>query len=243
MKPDIMIIGGTGVGDRLTALPGKLISLQTAFGMMRGKFVEMNGLKIIVVARHSKGHKSPPHSVNYGAIASAAKQLGVRGVFATAAVGTLRTDLVPGTICVCRDFVDFTCRNFTVHEKKVVHCDVSGAFSPVLKDALIASGLAKGLELPQVVYLGLNGPRYETHTEIKLFQGLHCDVVGMTASTEAIAMAELGVPYACLAIITNFGAGLEGSILEHGHVTEIMQDSGAQAIDLITAAGNTISLR
>ena len=112
-KADVALIGGTGVGERLAALGGQALFVPTPFGTMRGRAVEHDGLKIVVVRRHSAGHKTPPHLVDYEAIADGLRRLGVRGCLATAAVGSLRDDWREGTLATCTDFIDATGRGTT----------------------------------------------------------------------------------------------------------------------------------
>src|SRR5436189_62411 len=115
MKPTVAIIGGTGIGERLAALPGKAVHVPTERGLMRGR---------VWPAWRWRGQ---------------------------------------------------------------------------------AGG---GEVVAQAVYVNVNGPRYETPAEIRMFVEAGGDVVGMTAGSEAIAMREAGVGYGCLAIITNLAAGL-----------------------------------
>ncbi|MBX3096729.1 MAG: MTAP family purine nucleoside phosphorylase [Fimbriimonadaceae bacterium] len=234
----IGLIGGTGVGSRLQSMGGQSLLVPTPYGPMRGLIQSRSGYRAVVVARHSTGHKTPPHDVNYRAIAWGLKSLGVRGVFSTAAVGSLRTDWGPGTLAVCNDMIDMTYRNLTMFERGVKHVDVS---SPFPAHPSLAASVAKctGGEVRFGTYLGSNGPRYETPSEIRMMQSWGGDVVGMTASSEAIAMAETGVPYACLAVVTNLGCGLAGGDLNHEEVVDIMDQQGDLIVRILDEAART----
>jgi 5'-methylthioadenosine phosphorylase len=83
------------------------------------------------------------------------------------------------------------------------------------------------------VYVGMDGPRYETAAEITMLKRAGGDVVGMTASSEAIALAENGVLYGCLSVVTNLGAGLTKGILTHGEVTDVMEERGQEVVDIL----------
>jgi len=231
---DIGLIGGTGVGSRLAEAGGQSVLVPTPFGPMRGRLQQRNDYRAVVVARHSAGHKTPPHGVNYRAIAWGLRHLGVKGVFSTAAVGSLRTEWGPGTLAACDDLIDMTFRNLTMYERGVRHVDVSSPFPA--HGALLAALREAGEEPRTATYLGANGPRYETPTEIKMMQSWGGDVVGMTASSEAIAMAEAGVPYACLAVVTNLGCGLATGDLNHEEVVNVMENRGDLIVRLLDEA-------
>lgn len=236
MKVDFGIIGGTGIGSRLLALPGRAASVETAEGFVRAHLVERDGLTIAVLSRHAAGHKVPPHAVPYRAIALALRRLGVRGCFATAAVGSLRPDWGPGTISVCDDFLDLSARNVTMFHSTIGHTDFTRPFDPALRGAVLAQAEEAGLELkPEGVYMNLNGPRYETPHEVRTF-GKLADVVGMTAGTEAVVMRETGIPYALVAVVTNLGTGLSAGDLHHGEVEDVMKARGGDVVELLLGA-------
>lgn len=234
MKVDFGIIGGTGIGSRLLALPGRAISVETREGFVRGHLVEHGGASIVALSRHAAGHRVPPHRVPYRAIALALKRLGVRGCYATAAVGSLREDWGPGTLALCDDFLDLSARNVTMFDETIGHTDFTRPFDPGLRVAVLRHAP------PEMhnggVYLNLNGPRYETPQEVRTFRSFGADVVGMTAGSEAVVMREAGVPYALLSVVTNLGTGLSSSVLHHGEVEDVMKSRGGTVVDLLLAS-------
>src|SRR5580658_2345650 len=98
MQADVGLIGGTGVGERLAALGGSPVHVPTAEGMVHGRLLVVQGVRLYVLSRHSAGHKVPPHLVNYRAMALALRDLGAGICFSTAAVGSLRPEWAPGTL-------------------------------------------------------------------------------------------------------------------------------------------------
>ena len=237
MRIDVAIIGGTGVGERLLALGGEDFSISTPFGALNGSVLGYNGTSILLVSRHSAGHKVPPHKVNYRAIASGLKSLGVAGCFASAAVGSLRRDWGPGTMVACSDFLDFSGRNLTLFDEAVVHTDFTHPFGASTRQNLIASAAAQRVPLETAgVYICANGPRYETPKEVQLYKSFGGDVVGMTAASEAILMREAGLDYATLAVVTNLAAGISDQPLSHDEVVEQMVKSGEVAVSLLLDA-------
>ncbi len=237
---DVALIGGTGIGSRLAQLGGKPLHLPTPFGMLRGSVLQHQGSSILLVQRHAAGHKVPPHRVNYLAMASGLAQLGVKGCMSSAAVGCLRPEWPVGTLLNCDDFLDLSGRRLTQFHRTVEHVDFTRPFSlhPLIRQ--VSSSL--GMDVKQgATYLTNDGPRYETPAEIKMMRTLGADIVGMTASTEAIALREAGVPYGCIAVVTNLAAGLSPTDLHHGEVTDVMNERGHLVVDLMLACALEIT--
>lgn len=241
MRVDVGVIGGTGIGDRLAELGGSATHVPTSFGVMRGVYLEHDGVRFFLIRRHSAGHKTPPHQVNYRAFAEGLRSVGATHCFASAAVGSLRKEWGAGTFVACSDFLDLTNRNLTLFDRKVEHRDFSDPMGSTGRDALIAAAATEGFPIQKSgVYIGLNGPRYETPHEIQMLRHVG-DVVGMTASSEAICMGEAGVKYSCLAVVTNLAAGISDTPLNHEEVVEVMTARGEQAVKLFLRAAKTIA--
>jgi 5'-methylthioadenosine phosphorylase len=242
MHAQVGVIGGTGIGSRLAQLPGRALHVPTPFGTVQGRLIEFRGVQLALFSRHSAGHKVPPHRVNYAAIADGMRRLNVRAVLATAAVGSLRGDWMPGTTAIPSDLLDFSDRQITLFDRKVVHTDFSRPFSTEAGQVLLDSARGQGLT-PHwgAVYGNVNGPRYETPHEIATYRKLGMDLVGMTAGSEAIAMREAGVPYACLGVVTNLAAGMIDKQLEHSHVEDVMKDLGPPIVQALLDAAVTLS--
>lgn len=215
------VIGGTGVSSAVSLEATSPVLVPTPFGIVRARLWREK--RVLFVARHGFDHRLPPHSVAYRALAAAMQDLHAPAVFSTGAVGSLREDLPPGSLAVCSDVLDFSGRNLTMFERDVVHSDMSAPFDPSLRRALVSAARREGIEVTDGgVYVCANGPRYETPAEIAFYRSAGGDVIGMTVGSEAIAMREAGVPYACLAAVTNLAAGLSGSPLEHEEVSQAM---------------------
>ncbi|MEQ1824106.1 MAG: MTAP family purine nucleoside phosphorylase [Fimbriimonadaceae bacterium] len=230
IKVKFAMIGGTGVGSRLAELPGAPLHVPTERGIVRGRLCG----ETFVLQRHSVGHKTPPHKVAYEGFAFACAELGVEACFSTAAVGSMRPDWPAGTLAVPHDFVDLTFRQTTLFDWKVIHTDFSSPFPA--RDRLLVAAAQLNLPVqPSGIYVCGNGPRYETPHEIDLY-GKIGDLVGMTAASEAIAMREAGVPYACLCVVTNLACGLSENPLSHEEVVDEMNRSGEKAVAILLGA-------
>ncbi|HJP83411.1 MAG TPA: MTAP family purine nucleoside phosphorylase [Fimbriimonadaceae bacterium] len=235
MFADAAIIGGTGVGSLLSELGGQPVHIPTQFGMVRGKKIQVGAKQVVLLSRHSAGHAVPPHRVNYLAIAAAVRAVGAKVCFASAAVGSLNPEVGVGSLMVCDDFLDLTGRNLTAFDQMVIHTPFSQPFGTSARRALLDSASRVAVEvIDGGVYIGLNGPRFETPAEIRMLARVG-DVVGMTASSEAIAMKEQGVEYGLLAIVTNLGEGLGGAV-DHGLVGKAMVELGPKAVEIFKGA-------
>lgn len=235
------IIGGTGVGSRLAERPGTRIAVRTRFGLLRGRIIELGGAGVLAVQRHSAGHATPPHRVNYRGIVAGIRAAGVSHCLSTAAVGCLRPEWPVGSVVPCTDFIDASGRNLTLFDKRVVHTPMDapfGADSGVLRDAMAEAGVTPP---ERAVYLQANGPRYETVAEIAGYQRAGADLVGMTAASEAVLMREAGIAYECLAVVTNLAAGLGGEI-DHGAVGDVMADRSELLFRILEIASRKIAV-
>jgi 5'-methylthioadenosine phosphorylase len=210
---DKAIIGGTGVYD----VSGNCYSknVNTKYGDVNVDIVEINGEEIVFLARHGKGHGVPPHLVNYRANMMALKELGIKYVYATAAVGSCNENYVPGDVVVIKDFMDFTkSRPITYYEggdEGVIHTDMSEPYCKSLISKFYEVSKDMGIEIKgEAVYACTEGPRFETASEIRMYKTLGGDVVGMTNVPEVILAKELGMCYAAVGIITNWCTGVKG---------------------------------
>lgn len=235
MRIDVGIICGTGVGSRLAAMGGRPLVVPTRFGPLRGRVLDEHGVRVLAVQRHAAGHKTPPHAVNYRAMAAGLAQLGAKACFASAAVGSLRRDWPPGILINCSDFLDLTGRRLTMHDRLVRHIDMTTPFPA--RNLLTKAMSELAVEAHDGgVYLSADGPRYESPQEIRMMATLGGELVGMTAATEAILMREAGVPYACLAVVTNLAAGISETELHHGEVEDMMKVRGETVVRVLLKA-------
>jgi 5'-methylthioadenosine phosphorylase len=167
--------------------------------------------EIVFIARHGAGHETPPHLVDHKATIRILAGLDIDGIVATAAVGSLRIDFKPGDFVVLDDFIDLTRGPVvTLFDElgAVRHTDFATPFDPEFRRRLIDKRPENDTVHEKGTYLCLSGPRYETPAEVRLFASWGADVVGMTVAPEAILAREAGLPYAAVAVVTNYGCGL-----------------------------------
>lgn len=224
---NVAIIGGTGVYDPKFLTAVEELSISTPYGdatVQRGMFAEQG---VVFLPRHGKDHSLPPHRINYLANICALKELGVKRIIATAAVGSLRDDLKPGQLALVGQFLDFTKgRPVTFFDgergQPVVHTDFTTPYCPQINNLLKESWPGDIPLSENTTYVCTEGPRFETPAEIKMYRQLGGDLVGMTGVPEVVLARELGLCYSTIAIVTNFGAGLTAKSLTHQEVSDCM---------------------
>lgn len=212
------IIGGTGVYDIGSGSKTKIV--KTKYGNAEVDLVNINGEEIVFLARHGKKHTTPPHLINYRANMKALEELGVKYVYATAAVGSCNENYIPGDIVVIRDFIDFTKQRpltfFEGGDEPVKHIDMSEPYCKNLRNKFYEAAKIELIDIKgDAVYICTEGPRFETESEIKMYKMFGGDVVGMTNVPEVVLARELGMCYAAVGIITNWCTGVKGDITLH----------------------------
>lgn len=166
-------------------------------------------LEIVHVARHGKGHTIPPHAVNHRANIQALKDAGCSAVLVTTACGSLREELSPGTMVVPDQFIDFTRRTSTFFdsfaENDARHTVMADPFDAELRTILLESAAECGdFAHDGGTVISIAGPRFSTRAESRLFRMWGADIINMTVAPECVLANELGLPYAALALVTDY---------------------------------------
>ena len=211
---DLAVIGGTGL-YRLAGL-GAAETHQpvTRYGAPSGpvRVGTLHGRRVAFLARHGEGHSVPPHRINYRANLAALQALGARRVLALNTVGGITADFGPRVLACPDQLIDYTWgRISTVCEEEgteVVHVDFGEPYDRGLRQEMLAAARRSGVPLVDGgCYGATQGPRLETRAEIARMRRDGCDLVGMTGMPEAALAREMGLDYACLAIVANWAAG------------------------------------
>jgi len=217
---------GLIIGSGWEHLPGEDSGTEvgTAYGkpsapVHRLQFGEM---KVLTLARHGEGHSLPPHVINYRANVIALKMLGADAVIGLNTVGVVTSLREPGQIAIPDQLLDYTWgREHTIYDGrrgKVEHIDFTEPFSGGLRRTLVAAAGKAGVDCYDGgVYATTQGPRLETAAEVDRLERDGADYIGMTAMPEAAIAREVGVDYACIAMIVNRAAG-RGDVPIHDDV-------------------------
>jgi 5'-methylthioadenosine phosphorylase len=252
------IIGGSGLYqiDGIKILDE--IAIKTPFGEPSDKYIitEYKGKKVVFLPRHGKGHKYPPHLINFRANLWGFRKLGVDKILSISAVGGINPNLKPGDFVISDQFIDFTkSRVQTFYEgiysknddteikdevseflnsKRVVHIDVTDPFCPEMRVVLIKVCDKNNFPFHQKgVYVATEGPRLETSAEIKFLRLIGADIVGMTLVPEIVLARELKMHFASISVVTNLAAGISQNRLTSDEVVEMMKEKNEQIKTII----------
>jgi len=209
MQAEIGIIGGTGVYDPKLLKNMKEVKVKTLFGKPSDAITigEMEGRKVAFLPRHGKKHTIRPTDVNSRANIAALKQLGVNCILASSAVGSLKEEYKPGDIVFIDQFIDRTTRReqsfFT--EGKVCHISVAEPMCPELRQILITVSKENNISHHETgTYVCIEGPRFSTKAESKMYRVWGADIVGMTLVPECVLAREAEICYASIAMVTDY---------------------------------------
>ncbi|MFJ4189341.1 S-methyl-5'-thioadenosine phosphorylase [Kitasatospora sp. NPDC089509] len=232
-RAELGVIGGSGLYALLDEV--EEVRVGTPYGPPSDAvFVgEVAGRRVAFLPRHGRGHKLPPHRIDYRANLWALHSLGVRQVLAPCAVGGLRPEYGPGTLLVPDQFVDRTSgRVQTYYDGQplpdgtipgVVHVAMADPYCPAGRGTLLAAARSAAWEpVDGGTLVVIEGPRFSTRAESRWFTANGWSVVGMTGHPEAVLARELGLCYSSLALVTDHDAGVEhGDGVTHTEVLEV----------------------
>ena len=198
--------------------------VQTAWGVPSAPVHRLciDDCNVLSLARHGEGHTMPPHTINYRANIVALKKLGAEAIIALNTVGVVSDVSDSGQIAVPDQILDYTWgRDHTIYDGRrgiVEHIDFTEPFSAGLRSGLLEAASKAGVDcFDGGVYATTQGPRLETAAEVDRLERDGADYVGMTAMPEAAIAREVGVEYACIALIVNRAAG-RGDVPIHDDV-------------------------
>lgn len=208
----IGIIGGSGLDNPTILTEAKDVIVSTPYGLPSSplKVGTIQGIGVILLARHGRKHTIPPTSVNNRANIWALKEQGCTHILATTACGSLKEEIERGDLIILDQFIDFTRhRKITFHEEfqpeKAVHTPMAEPFSRELRQITIKA--CKELSLKhheKGTVITIEGPRFSTKAESKMFRLWGADVINMSIAPEAILANEVGIPYAAVAMSTDY---------------------------------------
>jgi 5'-methylthioadenosine phosphorylase len=209
MHAEIGIIGGTGLYDPKLFKNAEEVTVETPYGAPSDAITvaELKGRHVAFLPRHGKKHTIRPTDVNSRANIFALKKLGVQHILASSTVGSLREEYKPGDVVFIDQFIDRTTRReqsfYT--ENKVCHISMAEPMCPELRKILISTARkAKISAQNKGTYVCIEGPRFSTKAESRMFRSWNADVVGMTLVPECVLAREAEVCYASIAMVTDY---------------------------------------
>ena len=205
----IGIIGGSGLYemDGLTNTSWETVT--SPFGEPSDQLLhgELDGQKLVFLPRHGRGHRYSPSDINYRANIDAMKRAGVTDILSLSAVGSLKEEYAPGHFVLVDQFIDRTFARVKSFFSKgcVAHVSMAHPVAERLVEALAES--CRELNLPFTkggTYITMEGPQFSTLAESNLYRSWGCDVIGMTNMPEAKLAREAEIPYATVAMVTDY---------------------------------------
>jgi len=212
-KTVLGVIGGSGVYEFPGLKDERWERVESPWGepsdeLHFGTLPTTNGdVEMVFLPRHGRGHVHSPTSINYRANIDAMKRAGVTDIISVSAVGSLKEELPPGTFVIIDQFID---RSFA-REKSffgpglVAHVSMAEPVCPRLGDHIEAACKANGIAHARGgTYLVMEGPQFSTLAESNLYRSWGCSVIGMTNMPEAKLAREAEIPYATIAMVTDY---------------------------------------
>lgn len=207
--PVLAVIGGSGLYEFEDITDVETLDVSTPYGSPSSPITigRINGKKVAFLARHGLGHTFSPSDVPYRANIYALKALGIKRVVSVSACGSLREAYAPGHIVIPDQIFDFTHKRERSFFGKglVAHVSVAEPFCGPLSDMLEEAVKANNAIYHRGgTYITIEGPRFSTKGESRLYRQWGLDIIGMTASPETFLAREAGLCYTTMAHVTDY---------------------------------------
>ncbi|HEV2364861.1 MAG TPA: S-methyl-5'-thioadenosine phosphorylase [Caulobacteraceae bacterium] len=233
------VIGGSGLYDIEGLEDPGWTKVESPFGAPSDDILtgRLGHAKLAFLPRHGRGHPLSPTAVNFRANIDALKRLGVTDVLSLSAVGSLRESLAPGDFVIVDQYVDRT----YAREKSffgpglAAHVSMAKPVCPRLSALAATAARAAGARAVEGgCYLVMEGPQFSTEAESALYRSWGCDVIGMTNMPEAKLAREAELPYASVAMVTDYDCWHEEfAHVEVSHILEVLEANAGRARELV----------
>ncbi len=220
MNKKIGIIGGSGLGKLNLFENYKEVFVDTLYGAPSAPLIcgTIDNIDMVILARHGREHTIPPSQVNYRANVMALKNAGCTDIIATTACGSLREEIMMGDFVILDQFIDFTKHRknsfFEIFEPgEAKHEPMADPFDEYLRNAFIKAATSLNVKFHKTgTVITIEGPRFSTRAESKMFRMWGADVINMSIATEASLAKEAKIPYAAIALSTDYDCWKEDEV-------------------------------
>jgi purine nucleoside phosphorylase len=200
----------------------------------------------LFLPRHGSPHRFPPHRVNYRANLWALREAGADQVLAVSAVGGITGEYRPGTLAAPDQLIDYSWGReqtyFDSADMPLMHVDFTHPYEGRLRKLLLASAAGQSSDIIDGGCIGVSqGPRLESAAEVERARRDGCDMAGMTSLPEAALARELGLDYAGIAVVSNWGAGVSGGLISEEDIAETLKEPMTRVRALIDALITTLA--
>lgn len=214
MTKKIGIIGGSGLYNPDFFTEAEDLNIKTPWGSPSSplRCGQIDGVEVVLLARHGREHTIPPTQVNNRANIKALQSVGCTHLIVSTAVGSLREEIGRGDLVVPDQFIDFTRRRaLSFHEEFLPHSpqhlSLPDPFDSRLRQIFIEEIKNLGYaHHPKGTVITIEGPRFSTRAESRMYRILGADIVNMSVAPEAMLAGEAGLPYAAVAMATDYDA-------------------------------------
>ena len=240
------VIGGSGLYNMPGVSQGEEISVETPWGSPSDAIVKgsIDDTTLLFLPRHGRGHRIPPSAINFRANIWALKHLGATHVVSVSAVGSLKEEIAPGELVIVDQFIDRTQRRVGTFfdEGLAAHVSMADPVCPLLARSLAESARKTGVKVHEGgTYVCIEGPRFSTRAESHMFRQWGCSVVGMTNVPECFLARELELPYATLALATDYDCWREhDASVDVAMIIEILSKNVARAQETLRNLAATL---
>jgi 5'-methylthioadenosine phosphorylase len=210
MSPHTLaVLGGSGLYELEGLTHVEEIRVDTPYGppsdaIIRGKLA---GTTLLFLPRHGRGHRIPPHAINFRANVCALKKLGATHLVSVSAVGSMKEEIAPGDLVVVDQFIDLTKRRISTFfdDEIAAHVVFADPVCEHLASSLAAAASGGGAKVHRGgTYVCIEGPQFSTRAESLVYRSWGVSVIGMTAMPEAKLAREAELPFATLALATDY---------------------------------------
>jgi len=203
------IIGGSGLDDPDILNDAKEITVETPYGSPTSVLTcgSIEGVEVVIIARHGKDHSIYPSKVNFRANIHALKEQGCTHILAATAVGSLREEIVPGHLVFPNQFIDHTRKREVTFfdQNEVVHTSMADPFCPNLIDLFSATADQMGVPYHKnKTVITIEGPRFSTRAESHMFRSWNADIINMSSVPEVCLAREKKMHYAAITMSTDY---------------------------------------
>lgn len=244
----LALVGGTGLNELGEDI--ELLDIDTPYGLPSAplRVIQLNPLRVVFLPRHGSPHRFPPHRVNYRANMWALREAGANHVLAVSAVGGITPEYGPGSLAAPSQLIDYSWgREHTYSDSEnvpLVHVDFTHPYDGPLRRTLLQCASGCSLDLVDGGCIGVfQGPRLESAAEVERARRDGCNMAGMTSLPEAGLARELGLDYAGIAVVSNWGAGVSGELISEDDIAETLEEPMARVRTLVQAVIRSLATR
>jgi len=204
------VLGGSGLYEMEGLHDVQELDIDTPYGkpsdvLVKGTFE--NGTAIVFLPRHGRAHSIPPHQINFRANVCALKKAGATHLVSVSAVGSMKEQIAPGHLVVPDQFIDLTKRRITTYFEDGIagHVPFADPVCTLLGPAVADAADRAGAKVHRGgTYICMEGPQFSTRAESRVYRTWGVSVIGMTAMPEAKLAREAELPFATLALATDY---------------------------------------